>query len=360
MPKAFSRLPTNVVPSHYTVTLRPDLVAHTFSGKCEVQVQVKEPVTSILCNASNLVVSAAEIHTDGGESLMPEVSLDQETETLTLALDHELCAGKATLSYTFTGLLNDQMRGFYRSKYTVDGEDRYAAVTQFESTDARQAFPCWDEPAVKATFDLVICGPKDRVILSNMPETDSVTDPKDETRKVVSFARTPVMSTYLVAIVVGEFDYVEGKSEEGIKVRVYSPVGKKEQGQFAMECGVRALTFYSKFFNCPYPLTKYDMIAIPDFSSGAMENWGLVTYRETCVLVDAANSSQSSKQWVAIVVCHETAHQWFGNLVTMEWWTHLWLNEGFASFMENLVTAALYPEFKIWEQFVPGTLIEVR
>jgi len=359
MTKAFSRLPTSVVPSHYTVTLRPDLKAHTFTGECKVKVDVKEEVKSIVCNASNLSVSAATVETDAGELLMPEVKADQETESLSLLLGNQaLQAGPATVTYTFTGVLNDQMRGFYRSKYTLDGEERWAAVTQFESTDARQAFPCWDEPAVKATFDMVIAGPKDRVILSNMPEVSSVEDKEDPSTKVVTFATTPVMSTYLVAIVVGEFDYVEGKSEEGITCRVYSPKGKREQGQFAMECGLRALTFYSKFFGVPYPLTKYDMVAIPDFSSGAMENWGLVTYRETCVLVDSANSSQSSKQWVAIVVCHETAHQWFGNLVTMEWWTHLWLNEGFASFMENLTTAALYPEFKIWEQFVPGTLIE--
>lgn len=359
MPKTFSRLPTSVVPSHYTITLRPDLVAHTFSGQCIVKVDVKEPVKSITCNSSNLVVSNATVEPKDSDSIAATVVLDQEQETVTLGLgDGELKPGQATVSYTFTGVLNDQMRGFYRSKYTVDGEDRFAAVTQFESTDARQAFPCWDEPAVKATFDIVIEGPMDRVTLSNMPEVSSLPHPEDSSKKVVKFATTPIMSTYLVAIVVGEFDYVEGVTEEGIKVRVYSPVGKKEQGQFALECGVRALTFYSEFFNCPYPLTKYDMVAIPDFSSGAMENWGLVTYRETCVLVDEANSSQSSKQWVAIVVCHETAHQWFGNLVTMEWWTHLWLNEGFASFMENLTTAALYPEFKIWEQFVPGTLIE--
>merc|ERR1719315_344047 len=165
---------------------------------------------------------------------MPEVKADQETESLSLLLAHNLQKGPATVTYTFTGVLNDQMRGFYRSKYTMDGEERYMAVTQFESTDARQAFPCWDEPAVKATFDMTIVGPKDRVILSNMPEIESKEDPEDANCKVVTFATTPIMSTYLVAIVVGEFDYIEGKSEEGITVRVYSPLGKKDQGTFAL------------------------------------------------------------------------------------------------------------------------------
>jgi len=357
MGKPFNRLPGSVVPSHYTITLKPDLVGHTFTGKAEVKVDVKEPVKVVVCNANELEIQSATVLS--GEKTHPTVvSVNKEQETATLTLEQDIAPGHAVITYNFTGILNDKMRGFYRTKYTVDGEDRFAAVTQFEATDARQAFPCWDEPAVKATFDMIIVGPKDRVILSNMPEIDSKEDPDDATCKMVTFATTPIMSTYLVAIVVGEFDYIEDKSEEGIAVRVYAPLGKKEQGRFALECAVKSITFYSKFFNVPYPLAKYDMIAIPDFSSGAMENWGLVLYRETCILVDPLNSSQSSKQWVAIVVCHETAHQWFGNLVTMEWWTHLWLNEGFASFMENLTTDKLYPEYSIWDQFVPGTLIE--
>ena len=210
-----------------------------------MKVDVVEEVKSIVCNASNLNVSAATVETDAGELLMPEVKADQETESLSLLLAHNLQKGPAMVTYTFTGVLNDQMRGFYRSKYTMDGEERYMAVTQFESTDARQAFPCWDEPAVKATFDMIIAGPTDRVILSNMPEVSCVEDKDDSSTKVVSFATTPVMSTYLVAIVVGEFDYVEGVSEEGITCRVYSPKGKKEQGQFALECGLRSLTYYS-------------------------------------------------------------------------------------------------------------------
>ena len=165
-------------------------------------------------------------------------------------------------------------------------------MTQFESTDARLAFPCWDEPAVKATFDLTVTGPKDRNILSNMPELNVV---EEGEKKTVTFDTTPIMSTYLLAIVIGEFDYMEDSTPDGIKVRVFTPVGKKDQGQFALECAVRSLSFYNDFFGIPYPLKKYDMVAIPDFSAGAMENWGLVTYREVCILVDSVNTSAATK-----------------------------------------------------------------
>jgi len=349
----FSRLPTSIVPSNYKLHLIPDLVNFTFKGECEVTGVVTEETSSVVCNASNLEVEDASVLTNGVE-VKGSINLNQKDEELTLKLEKPLTVGPVVIRYKFTGILNDKMRGFYRSKYMINGESRHLAVTQFESTDARQAFPCWDEPAVKATFDLTVTGPKDNNILSNMPET-SVKE-EGET-KTITFNTTPIMSTYLLAIVVGQFDYLEDSTSDGVKVRVFTPLGKKDQGQFALECAVKSLSFYNEFFGIPYPLEKYDMVAIPDFSAGAMENWGLVTYREVCILVDSVNTSAATKERIAIIVCHEAAHQWFGNLVTMEWWTHLWLNEGFASFMENLTTDALYPEFKIWDQFIPGTLV---
>ncbi|NIO11473.1 MAG: M1 family peptidase [Deltaproteobacteria bacterium] len=246
------------------------------------------------------------------------------------------------------------MRGFYRSEYVVGDEKRIMATTQFEATDARRAFPCWDEPAIKATFEATLEVPEDRVAISNMPIVESKTAPGGI--KAVRFAESPIMSTYLLAFIVGEFDHVEQKTKEGVVVRVYTPLGKKDQGRFALDVASRTLSFFDDYFGIPYPLPKMDLIAIADFAAGAMENWGAVTYRETAILVDPDQSSEATRQRVAVVIAHELAHQWFGNLVTMEWWTHLWLNEGFASWIEYLAVDKLFPEWQMWTQFVYSDL----
>lgn len=248
-----------------------------------------------------------------GETLKPnKIDYSTENETASLHFDKDLPADSvASLNMTFAGELNDKMKGFYRSKYfTQSGEERYAGVTQFEATDARRCFPCWDEPAIKSTFDVSLIVPQDRVALSNMPVTKEESVEGGLSR--ISFDRTPIMSTYLVAVVVGEYDYVEAKSEDGVLVRVYTPVGKKDQGQFALDVATKVLPYYKSYFNIAYPLPKMDLIAISDFSAGAMENWGLVTYRETFVLVDPKNTSLMRKQSIALTVGHEIAHQWFG------------------------------------------------
>ncbi|XP_052816194.1 puromycin-sensitive aminopeptidase-like isoform X1 [Mya arenaria] len=349
----FERLPTNVVPVNYDVTLKPSLKSFTFEGSETIQVTVVEPTKAISVNCIEIEVKSVQYQADGGSEITGTIEYKKENEIAVFTFPEQLPAGKGSLKLTFTGELNDRMKGFYRSKYTgPDGEDRYGAVTQFEASDARRSFPCWDEPALKATFDITLVVPKNRVALSNMPVISETDDSSDSSLKVVKYDKTPIMSTYLVAYVVGEYDCVEGKDENGVLVRVYTPVGKKEQGQFALDVAVKTLPFYNKYFNIAYPLPKIDLIAIADFSAGAMENWGLVTYRETALLIDPKNSSSTAKQWVALVVGHELAHQWFGNLVTMEWWTHLWLNEGFASWIEYLCVDHCFPEFDIWTQFV--------
>lgn len=328
--KEFKRLPTDVKPENYTLRLQPDLDKFTFKGQETIDVKVLSSTTSITLNSEEIEIQSAcyKAADAGDQNLKAEVKFEPENASVVLSFPSALQPGSGQLCIDFTGELNDKMKGFYRSKYSSpSGEEKYGAVTQFEATDARRAFPCWDEPAVKATFDVTLVVPKNRVALSNMPVKSENDLPEDSTWKVVTYERTPIMSTYLLAFVVGEYDYVEDKDSDGVLVRVYTPVGKKEQGQFALEVAVKTLPFYNKYFQIAYPLPKIDLIAIADFAAGAMENWGLVTYRETALLIDPKNSSSKSKQWVALVVGHELAHQWFGNLVTMEWWTHLWLNE---------------------------------
>ncbi|RWS02375.1 Puromycin-sensitive aminopeptidase-like protein [Dinothrombium tinctorium] len=352
--KTFARLPKMVLPRRYDLTLKPDLQKLVFHGNEIVDVVVNEATNEVILNAYDLTINSAAFKSEDGKVQNAEkFDVNAETEMATIKFASPLNIGAGQLILDFDGNLNDKMKGFYRSKYTTpEGEERFAATSQFEPTDARRAFPCWDEPAVKAKFDITLIVPKDKVALSNTNIISEQPYSEDQNYRVVKYATTPLMSTYLAAFIVGEYDYIEDTTENGVKVRVYTPIGKMEQGRFALDVAVKALPFYEKYFNIPYPLPKLDLIAIADFSAGAMENWGLVTYRETCLLVDPANTATIRKQHIAITVAHELAHQWFGNLVTMEWWTNLWLNEGFATFMEYLCVNSLFPKWDIWMQMV--------
>ncbi|KAJ8683682.1 hypothetical protein QAD02_019474 [Eretmocerus hayati] len=357
--KPFQRLPTNVKPRHYNIHLEPDLVGFTCDGKQDIHIEVVESTDTIILNSCEIDTKTAVFTDASGKKIKAHgIKNDAESETLILTFSEKLPVGKSgILHMEFKGEINDKLKGLYRSRYTSpDGSVKYAAVTQFEATDARQCFPCWDEPALKATFDITLTVPEDLLALSNMPVKSTTAAPSN--KKTVVFETTPIMSTYLVALVIGEFDYIEDETTDGIKVRVYTPQGKQEQGRFALHVATKVLPYYKSYFNIPYPLPKMDLIAIAEFSAGAMENWGLVTYRETCLLVDPKNTSTANKQWIALVVGHELAHQWFGNLVTMEWWTHLWLNEGYATFVEFLCVDHLFPEYNIWTQFVSDSHIK--
>ncbi|KAF7084371.1 hypothetical protein CFC21_088013 [Triticum aestivum] len=348
-----ARLPGFAAPRRYDLRLTPDLAACTFAGSVSVSVDVAAPTRFLVLNAADLDVAPGDVHfapKGSGQVLLPvEVTSALEDEILIIRFNEVLPLGEGTLVIAFQGTLNDKMKGFYRSVYELNGEKKNMAVTQFEPADARRCFPCWDEPSFKAVFKITLEVPSETVALSNMPVVEEkVNGPT----KIVYFQESPIMSTYLVAVIVGMFDYVEAFTADGTSVRVYTQVGKSAQGKFALEVAVKTLILFKEYFAVPYPLPKMDMIAIPDFASGAMENYGLVTYRETALLFDERHSAAANKQRVAVVVAHELAHQWFGNLVTMEWWTHLWLNEGFATWVSYLAADRFFPEWNVWIQFL--------
>uniref|UniRef100_A0A0A0L0S9 Aminopeptidase n=1 Tax=Cucumis sativus TaxID=3659 RepID=A0A0A0L0S9_CUCSA len=350
--KGQPRLPKFAVPKRYDIYLKPDLCLCKFSGSVAIDIDILSDTRFLVLNVADLLVHHASVSfTNRNSSKVIQPSSIQEckvSQILVLEFVETLPFGLGTLRMDFEGILNDNMKGFYRSTYEHNGEKKNMAVTQFEPVDARRCFPCWDEPAFKATFKITLHVPSELIALSNMP---IVEEKVNGNLKTVSYLESPIMSTYLVAVVVGLFDYVEDHTTDGVKVRVYCQVGKANQGKFALHVAVKTLDLYKEYFDVPYSLPKLDMVAIPDFP-GAMENYGLVTYGETALLYDDQHSAAANKQMVATVVAHELAHQWFGNLVTMEWWTHLWLNEGFATWVSYLATDSLFPEWNIWNQFL--------
>ncbi len=351
-------LPDTVGFTHYDVELEPDFTSFTFKGAVRITCDVRRRTHAIILNSADLAIEPAGVsicyENDHGNDVVhwaASVRFDLQQEFVTFEFEREIPVGIATLDIHYTGILNDKMAGFYRSKYTgTDGTEKLLAVTQFEATDARRALPCGDEPSLKATFTSALIVPEGMTALSNTPQHWDTPLPGGKRR--VQFGVTPKMSTYLLAFVVGDLEFIEAETKSGVTVRVYTVPGKSEFGRFALETGCRALEFYDEYFGIPYPLRKLDMVAIPDFAAGAMENWGLITYRENALLIDPANSSTQAYERVADVVCHEIAHQWFGNLVTMRWWTHLWLNEGFATWMSARARDTLFPTWEVWPQFL--------
>ncbi|KAL0013197.1 hypothetical protein SO802_000266 [Lithocarpus litseifolius] len=351
--KGQPRLPKFAVPKRYDIRLKPDLSACKFSGSVAIELNIVADTRFIVLNATELSVDTTSVsftHSSNSKVLRPsKVDVVEEDEILVLEFADTLPIGMGLLTIRFQGTLNDKMKGFYTSTYNHNSEKKNMAVTQFGPADARRCFPCWDEPACKAMFKITLDVPSKLVALPNMP---IIEEKVDGDLKTVSYQESPIMSTYLVAIVVGLFDYVEHLTSYGVKVRVYCQVGKVNQAKVALGVAVRTLELYKDYFELPYSLPKLDMVAILDFAFEAMENYGLVTFRETALLYDNQHSDAANKQRVVIAIAHELAHQWFENLVTMEWWTHLWLNEGFATWVSYLAVDNLFPEWKVWTQFL--------
>ena len=344
------RLARTVVPSAYRIFLTPDLEAATFAGRVEIDVAITESTSLITLHALDLVLGAASVSAPSTTFRSSEPTYDTQYQTATFAFDEALPVGDATLEIAFTGVLNDLLVGFYRSTFTrEDGQVHTIATTQFEHSDARRAFPCWDEPSFKATWQINLTVPTHLAAYSNSPETSS-TDLGNGWR-TLTFSPTMIMSSYLVAFVVGPFEETAEVDVDGVPLRIIYPLGKGHLTDMALDAGAFALRFFSDYFAIPYPGDKLDMVAIPDFSFGAMENLGLVTYRESALLIDPETASLTERQRVAEIIDHEIAHMWFGDLVTMEWWEGIWLNEAFATFMATLCADAYKPEWRMWVDF---------
>jgi len=345
------RLPRSVTPSRYVLRIEPDLDDGTFTGSEDVAVMIHEPVTEIVLNARDLQVSEARLSGEGGRVVeVAKILADEEAERVHVELAEAAEPGGWTLHLTFGGTLNDRLVGFYRSSYIGgDGRPRTIATTHFEATDARRAFPCWDEPDLKAVFAVTLVAPPDLIAISNAPEVARRT--LENGRIEVRFADTMPMSTYLVAFVIGPLALTRVVDAGGVPTRVACRPGQEALARFSLEASAFSLGFFADYYALPYPDAKVDHVALPDFAQGAMENLGCITYRETLLLADPATATQQELLDVAETVAHELAHMWFGDLVTMRWWNGIWLNEAFATFMSYLAVDAWRPDWEIWPTF---------
>lgn len=342
-------------PQNYNLKLNPQRAGMLLTGEVTITgKKVGRPSQRLTFHQRDLKITEATITKSdkkGNQQYqVTRISLHRSFDEVRLHVDEQLYPGDYIVTMKFQAKISDGMHGVYPAYYEIDGHKQSLIATQFESTHAREAFPCIDEPAAKATFDLELTSPAGEVVLGNTPigKQKAVGD-----SLITRFETTPKMSTYLLAFAYGDLQSKSGKTKDGVAVNVWATKAHPADAlDFALEVGVKSVDFFNEYYGVPYPLPKVDHIALPDFSSGAMENWGLITYREACLLAEPNTTSQSSREMIASVIAHETSHQWFGNLVTMAWWDDLWLNESFANVMEYVALDGLYPEWNIWNTFI--------
>lgn len=358
-------LPSSLKPINYDIVLTPDYKTFKFKGTCTIYCNVLQATGSVTVNQEQLNFESVIVHQGESEIGYEDINVDEKMKRVSVELKEVLEPGKVKIEFIFSGVLNDMLKGFYRSRT----EGGWILTTQFEATSARMAFPCFDEPSLKAEFDITIICPKEYIALSCMPEI--CLNEKEQTEDCPEgfirhkFQRTPIMSTYLLAWCIGNFEKISKKivssklqknRKHPIDVNVYTVVGKVEEGRYALDVAVKSLEFYESYFGIPYPLPKLDMIGIPDFDAGAMENWGLVTYR-TSMFLCGPESSTATRESICTTVTHELAHMWFGNLVSPEWWSQLWLKEGFACYCQYLCGDAVEPDMNMWKRFVEDDFV---
>jgi aminopeptidase N len=346
--QTFTRLIEHFVPAHYDLSLTLNRIERTFQGTVTINGEKLHDDKDIMLHAKELTIESVIIN---GK----EATFFQNKDELTVS-QQDVQAGAHTVVVVFSGGINDQMHGLYPCYYDHDGIKKELLATQFESHHAREVFPCIDEPEAKAEFDVTLTTEKDVIVLGNMPVSTQITE---DAHLVTTFETSPRMSTYLLAWVVGELQQVSGKTKDGVEVSIWStPAQPPESLHFALDIAKRTIDFFNEYFGTPYPLPKSDHVALPDFSSGAMENWGLITYREVLLLIDPKTASLETRQQAALVIAHELSHQWFGNLVTMKWWNDLWLNESFANMMEYVAIDAIEPKWNVWLDFAGYEVIQ--
>ncbi|KXS98190.1 hypothetical protein AC578_6417 [Pseudocercospora eumusae] len=368
------RLPQGITPVHYTLQLFDVHLTEddwTYKGSVDISLNVKEATNRIVLNAHKLRNVSASLPS-ACKAAVESISIDEDVQRLNISLDRDLTIAESPvcLTVSYEATIDGHLTGFYRSREGNAENSRagseaqdYVLATQFQPSDARRAFPCWDEPEFKATFDLSIEVPNDLEVVSNMPEKTSGPSKYSPGRKVVAFERTPVMSTYLLAWGIGKLAFMQtviGRkySDSPLPIRIWAPPSSLQHGKFALEFAGKVITYFSEIFGIDYPLPKLDLLAVTEMSDDAMENWGLVIFRSTALLLDEAFTSLEARTRVAYIIAHELAHQWFGNLVTMTWWDELWLNEGFATWAGWDACDHLYPDWDVWGQFVADDMQE--